>query len=71
MLRLNTKQTVGDFKKSLSEFCGLPASKINLFFSHHKFNVEGGFGGQFLKYPNKMVYSLLVEEGDSFEIFQK
>jgi hypothetical protein len=66
-VKLNLKQTVGDLKESLTEFCGLPVSRIKLVYMK-----PGAFYyDDELVNPKKLLYSLLVEDGDSFVIHDK
>ncbi|XP_064650599.1 tubulin-specific chaperone cofactor E-like protein [Lineus longissimus] len=69
-MQIDPKQTVGDFKESLAEFCGIPAARMQLYFTKPP---DEWFIGHFaeLNNPKKFLYSLLVEDGDNFTVYER
>ena len=59
---INVKQTCKEFKLSMKEFAGLPANKLRMYYS----DTGSPTGLEELKFPNKVLYSLNVKDGDEF-----
>ena len=80
-LYINIKQSCKEFKSSMKEFTGLPGSKIMLFYQRNYSNAQVGIAGEThgpthmcfdeLRLPNKILYTLNVEDGDEFFLDKK
>ncbi|KAK7497115.1 hypothetical protein BaRGS_00011645 [Batillaria attramentaria] len=64
---INSNQTVRELKKTLQNIAGLPANKFTLFY----LDSETAFGPERLHFPDKMLYTYNLSDGDEFIIQPK
>lgn len=64
--KIDVRQTVGDFKKYLEKYVGLPSSRFKVFY----IDIEAFavYGPEELKHANRCLYSFGVRDHDEFEI---
>ncbi|XP_041367409.1 tubulin-specific chaperone cofactor E-like protein [Gigantopelta aegis] len=67
VMEISTSQTVGQLKSSLASLFGQPPNKCRLFYLDKQIS----HGLEELKFPQKMVYNLNVDDGDEFHIWLK
>jgi len=64
--KIDVRQTVGDFKKYLEKYVGLPSNRFKVFYIDiEAFSV---YGPEELKHANRCLYSFNVRDHDEFEI---
>lgn len=66
-MAISANQTVRELKKTLQNMAGMPASKFTLFY----LDKEIQFGADRLRYPDKMLYTYHLADGDEFIIQPK
>ncbi|XP_033119561.1 tubulin-specific chaperone cofactor E-like protein [Anneissia japonica] len=62
LMKINTKMTILELKKSLKEFVGLPLKQFQLLYR----DVQLNQGANMLTFSKKVLYSLNVRDGDEF-----
>ena len=67
VMDISTNQTVSQLKASLASQVGCPPHRLRLFYLDKQLNM----GLDELKFPQKMVYNLNVNDGDEFHIWHK
>ena len=69
LMDIDKRQTVLEFKKLLRNFTGLPTQKFRLM---HVENFEGKYRDtNEMKFPNKTLVSMNMNEGDEIVIYKK
>jgi len=66
--RIDVRQTVGDFKKQLEKFVGLPSSRFKVFYIDIEACSMSIYGPEELKHLNRCLYSFNIRDGDEIEI---
>ncbi|KAJ1522603.1 hypothetical protein ONE63_001783 [Megalurothrips usitatus] len=67
---INVYQTVSELKKTLEPVCGIAASKMRLFYGDQDYK-DTHSPHEFMKYPNKQLYSYNITSGDEIVVDTK
>lgn len=67
---INVYQTVSELKKTLEPICGIAASKMRLFYIDQDYT-DSPCSQEFMKYPNKQLYSYNITSGDEVHVDTK
>ena len=66
--KIDVRQTVGEFKKQLEKFVGVPSSRFKVFYIDIEAFSKLVYGPEELKHPNRSLFSFNIRDGDEFEI---
>lgn len=67
---INVYQTISELKKTLEPVCGIAASKMRLYYADQAY-MDHYNHLEFMKYPNKQLYSYNITSGDEIHVDPK
>jgi hypothetical protein len=66
--KIDVRQTVGDFKKYLEKYVGVPSNRFKVFYIDIEAFSMAVYGPEELKHTNRCLYSFNIRDHDEFEI---
>ncbi|KAK6173526.1 hypothetical protein SNE40_016958 [Patella caerulea] len=67
LVKVDINQTVGQFKKTLQDFVGVPPARFRLFFLEK----DSPYGADEMKYPTRKLFMYNISNSDEFQILLK